>query len=84
MKLVVVLLMEIHWIYSSLISASYFLVEEESSMDLKIWYPLSCSSTVKKDLVLVSMTLRNLSLSDEYSSRWIVSSASVRVPVTSS
>ena len=53
-------------------------------MDLKMRYPLSCSSTVKRTLVLASITLRNLSLSDESSSRWIVASASVRVPVMSS
>ena len=51
-------------------------------MDFKIRYPLSCSSLVNSALVLTSMTLSNLSLSYEYSSRWIVTSASVSVTVT--
>ena len=51
-------------------------------MDFKIRYPLSCSSTVKRALVLASVILRNLSLSDESSSGWTFASASVRVLVT--
>ena len=53
-------------------------------MNLKIWYTLSCTSTVKRYLVMASIPLSNMSLSDESYSRWIVASASVRVPVTSS
>ena len=52
-------------------------------MDLKMRYPLRFSSTVKRYFVLASMTLRNLSLSDEFSSRWIFASAPVRVPIAS-
>ena len=68
--------------YISSISASEFGVEAESSMDLKMRYPLSCSSTANMDLALASITLRNMSLSDDDSSRWTVASASVWVPVT--
>ena len=51
-------------------------------MDLKIRYPLSCSSTVNMALVLASTSLRNMSLKDDSYPGWIFSSASVRVPVT--
>ena len=53
-------------------------------MDLKMRYPLSCSYMVTRALVLASINLRNLSLSDDLSSRWTVASASVRILVTSS
>ena len=82
MELVVVHLMDIHWMYSSSISESDLLVEAESSMDFKMHYSLRCSSTVNRALVLASMTLKNLSLSNESSYGWIVDSASVKVPVT--
>ena len=81
MDSVVVLLMDIHWMYSSLISASDFLVEAESSIELKTRYPLRCSSTVKRVFVLDYMTLMNLSLSYESSYGWIFASTSLRVLV---
>ena len=37
---------------------------------------------VKRVLVLESMDLRDISLSDDSSSGWVFASASVRVPVT--
>ena len=82
MDLVVVRFMDINCMYIILISASDFWVEAESSMDLKIPYPPSCYSTVKRVLVLASMILKNLSFSDDSSSGWIVAIASMRVPVT--
>ena len=84
MGLLLLHLIDIHWMYISLSSASDFWVEVDFSINLKTRKPLICSSMSKRALVPASTALRNMSLIENYSYGWRSASASVRVPLASS